>query len=145
MTSNDKITDINAISRGSLVALRIFQLICSVIVLGILAYLVHRVNEAGAHKEHWLVYGIVLAPISTAFSLVFMPPFMYSFLAFPADFAFWVMWLVLFCLLITVRYIAATRSVIASQLTLHIANRCPHMQLPLVQQLLGLLLGWAVR
>ncbi|KAK4031350.1 hypothetical protein C8A01DRAFT_21407 [Parachaetomium inaequale] len=91
----------DAISRGSLVALRIFQLICSVIVLGILAYLVHRLNEAGAYKENWIVYGIVLAPISTVFSLVFIAPFMYSFLAFPADFAFFVMWLVLFCLLIT--------------------------------------------
>lgn len=131
----------DAISRGALVALRIFQLICCVIVLGILAYLVHRLNEAGAHKENWLVYGIVLAPISTAFSLVFIAPFMYSFLAFPADFAFFVMWLVLFCLLITVRYVGATRSVVASWLTLRIANWCPHMQLALVQQLLGFLLG----
>ncbi|KAK3306219.1 uncharacterized protein B0T15DRAFT_221934 [Chaetomium strumarium] len=89
------------VSKGVQVALRIFQLICSVIVLGILARFVHRVSAAGGSHDGRVIYGLVVASISTLFALVFIVPLLYSFLVFPFDFALFVMWLVLFCLLIT--------------------------------------------
>lgn len=88
-------------SRALLVGLRIWQLICSVIVLGILASFLHRVSNAGATRDGRIIYSIITASISTVFSIVFIAPFLYAFLAFPADFALFVMWLVVFCLLIT--------------------------------------------
>ncbi len=90
-------------SKVALVCLRIWQLICSVIVLGILASFLHRLSNAGVKRDGRVVYGIVTASISTIFSIVFIAPFLYAFLAFPADFILFVMWLVLFCLLVTVR------------------------------------------
>ncbi|SPQ24177.1 d35c8d83-68bb-43fb-bbd6-43592f4e6bf9 [Thermothielavioides terrestris] len=89
------------ISRGAQVALRIFQLIGSVIVLGILGHFLHELSKGGAARDGRAIYGVVVASISTLFVLVFMAPFMYSFHAFPGDFALFVMWLILFCLLIT--------------------------------------------
>ncbi|KAK4120476.1 hypothetical protein N657DRAFT_579516, partial [Parathielavia appendiculata] len=90
-----------AVSRIVQSILRVWQLICSIIVLGILARFLHLLSQAGAAKDGRIVYGIILASISTLFSIVFMAPFMHSFLAWPADFALFIMWLVLFCLLIT--------------------------------------------
>lgn len=90
-------------SRVALVALRIWELICSVIVVGILGHFLYIVSDAGATNDGRAVYSLVVASISTVFSLVFIAPFMYSFLAFPVDFALFVMWLVAFCLLETVR------------------------------------------
>lgn len=89
-------------SKVLLVCLRIWQLVCSVIVLGILGSFLHRVHEAGAWKDGRIVYGVVTASISTFFSIVFIAPFLYAFLACPFDFVMFVMWLVLFCLEMTV-------------------------------------------
>lgn len=89
-------------SKVVLVALRVWQLICSVIVLGILARFLNLLFQAGAERDGRVVYGIIVASISSFFALVFIAPFMYSFLAFPFDFVMFVTWLVLFCLLITV-------------------------------------------
>jgi hypothetical protein len=91
-----------AASKVVLVGLRIWQLICSVIVLGILASFLHRVSEAGVRRDGRIVYGVVTGSISTFFSIVFIAPFLYAFLAFPFDFVMFVMWLVLFCLEATV-------------------------------------------
>ncbi|KAL2187934.1 hypothetical protein L209DRAFT_684139 [Thermothelomyces heterothallicus CBS 203.75] len=88
-------------SRAALVILRIWQLICAVIVLGILARFVHFVVDAGVTRDGRVIYGLVVASLSILFAVLFIAPFMYSFMAFPADFAFFVMWLILFCLLIT--------------------------------------------
>ncbi|KAK3299721.1 uncharacterized protein B0H64DRAFT_104565 [Chaetomium fimeti] len=90
-----------AASRIALVALRIWQLICSIIVVGILARFLRVLSEAGATRDGRVVYGIIVASISIVFAIVFIAPFLYSFLSFPMDFALFVMWLVLFCLLIT--------------------------------------------
>ncbi|KAL2157266.1 hypothetical protein VTH06DRAFT_6306 [Thermothelomyces fergusii] len=89
------------VSRVILVALRIWQFFCAVIVLGILARFVHVVVEAGVTRDGRVIYGLVVASLSILFALVFAAPFMYSFMAFPVDFALFVMWLILFCLLIT--------------------------------------------
>jgi hypothetical protein len=84
------------------VILRVWELICSVIVMGILARFIHVLSEAGAPKDGRIIYALIVACISTLYSMVFMPPFMYAFLAFPADLALFIMWLVAFCLLIAV-------------------------------------------
>ncbi|KAG7293980.1 hypothetical protein NEMBOFW57_004041 [Staphylotrichum longicolle] len=81
--------------------LRIWQLICSVIVLGILGSFLHRLSDAGVSRDGRVVYSIVTASISTVFSIVFIVPLLYDFLAFPGDFILWIMWLITFCLLIT--------------------------------------------
>jgi hypothetical protein len=85
------------------VIFRIWQIISSAIVLGILARFLHVVSEAGATRDGRIIYGIVVASISIVFAIVFIAPFMYAFLASQFDFVLFVMWLVLFCLLITVR------------------------------------------
>lgn len=89
-------------SKAILVALRIWQLFISVIVLGILARFFRYSAMGGAARDGRIIYGIIVASLSTLASLVFIAPFMYSFWAFPVDFALFVMWLILFCLLITV-------------------------------------------
>ncbi|AEO68548.1 uncharacterized protein THITE_2118096 [Thermothielavioides terrestris NRRL 8126] len=136
------------ISRGAQVALRIFQLIGSVIVLGILGHFLHELSKGGAARDGRAIYGVVVASISTLFVLVFMAPFMYSFHAFPGDFALFVMWLILFCLLITVRCVRQPAK--GQQLGTR-TDRFPspahwraHMWFPLVLQLLGILLGRVV-
>lgn len=144
-------------SRAALVILRIWQLICAVIVLGILARFVHFVVDAGVTRDGRVIYGLVVASLSILFAVLFIAPFMYSFMAFPADFAFFVMWLILFCLLITVSGRQPTAPLIPLTNCVHVqlrghnnefhtrlADRYPHMQLPLVYQLLGLLLGRVV-
>ncbi|KAG7284913.1 hypothetical protein NEMBOFW57_009528 [Staphylotrichum longicolle] len=88
-------------SKVALVGLRIWELICSVIVLGILGSFLHRLSDAGVSRDGRIVYGVVTASISTVFSIVFIAPFLYAFIAFPGDFILWIMWLVAFCLLIT--------------------------------------------
>lgn len=91
-------------SRIALVALRVWQLICSIIVVGILARFLHVLSEAGATRDGRVIYGIIIASISIVFAIVFIAPLLYSFLPFPVDFALFIMWLVLFCLLITVSF-----------------------------------------
>jgi hypothetical protein len=93
-----------AASRIALVVLRVWQLICSIIVVGILARFLDDLSEAGATRDGRVIYGIIIASISIVFAIVFIAPFLYSFLPFPVDFALFIMWLVLFCLLITVSF-----------------------------------------
>ncbi|KAM7196915.1 hypothetical protein V8F20_006882 [Naviculisporaceae sp. PSN 640] len=81
------------------VILRVWELICSVIVLGLVAHFVHILNDAGVSNDSRVVYTLVLASISTLYTLVFMPPLHYAFLAFPADFVLFVAWMVAFGLL----------------------------------------------
>ncbi len=132
-------------SKVVLVVLRVWQLICSVVVLGILAAFLNRVHDASGPKDGRIVYSIVTASISTAFSIIFIAPFFYSFLAFPFDFVLFVMWLVVFCLLESVRsYLHCSPVPYPTELTLCPARRHPHMQLVVVYELLGILLGRVV-
>ncbi|KAK4184142.1 hypothetical protein QBC35DRAFT_541050 [Podospora australis] len=84
----------------AILVLRLFELVCSVICLGLLGRFLHLASEV---PDRWtdgrLVYAIVVASISTLFSIVFILPFLYSCLAFPADFVLFIMWLVAFSLL----------------------------------------------
>jgi len=90
-------------SKAVLVCLRIWELICSVIVIGILAAFLDRVDDGDGPSDGRIIYALVTACVSTVFSLVFIVPFLHSFFAFPGDFILWIMWLVAFCLLDTVR------------------------------------------
>lgn len=72
--------------------------------VGILARFLHVLSEAGATRDGRVIYGIIIASISIVFAIVFIAPLLYSFLPFPVDFALFIMWLVLFCLLITVSF-----------------------------------------
>ncbi len=130
-----------AASKVVLCGLRIWELICSLIVLGILASFLRRVNDADAPRDGRIVYGIVTASISTAFSIIFIAPFIYAFMAFPGDFILWVMWLVAFCLLETVCTLLPSA---VPKLTFCSAHRHPLMQLAVVLELLGVLLGQVV-
>ncbi|KAK0630516.1 hypothetical protein B0T17DRAFT_590006 [Bombardia bombarda] len=90
-----------AFSRVVLVLLRVWELICSVIVLGILGRFLHLADMAGALKDSRMIYTIVIASISAIYSILFILPFIYAFLGFPVDLLLFVAWLVAFCLLIT--------------------------------------------
>lgn len=89
-------------SKAIHVILRLAQLFFSVIVLGLLANFIRQLNQAGAHKDGRIIYTLVVACISTLFSIVFIAPFMYAFLAFPFDIVLSIMWLIAFCLLASV-------------------------------------------
>ncbi len=90
-------------SRFCHIILRTCELISSVIVLGLVARFIHLVAMAGGDNDSRLIYTIVLASISTIYSIFFILPLMYAFLAFAADFALFVMWMVAFGLLVGVR------------------------------------------
>lgn len=130
-------------SKVALVCLRIWQLICSVIVVGILAAFVNRVANGDGPRDGRIIYALVTACLSSAFSIIFIAPFMYSFYAVPGDFILWIMWLVAFCLLDTVctKHPIFPSSTTLAKLTFCPAHRCPHVQRAVVHKLLGLLLG----
>lgn len=87
--------------RACNVILRIWELVCSAVVLGIVAKFINSVIRAGASNDSRLIYTLIIASVSTLYSLLFMPPLLYTFLAFPADFILFIMWLVAFYLLVT--------------------------------------------
>jgi len=89
-------------SKVCAVILRVWELVCSAVVLGIVARFVDRINDAGVGNDSRLIYTLVLASISTLYSILFMPPFLYNFLAFAADFILFIMWMVAFGLLANV-------------------------------------------
>ncbi|KAB5542747.1 hypothetical protein GE09DRAFT_1133181 [Coniochaeta sp. 2T2.1] len=86
-------------SKGLSIFLRIWELISSLIVLGIVAHFFSRVKLANANADSRLIFTISIASISTAVSLLFMMPFTFTFMACPLDFILFVLWLVAFILL----------------------------------------------
>ncbi|KAB5517400.1 hypothetical protein GE09DRAFT_1158706 [Coniochaeta sp. 2T2.1] len=81
------------------IGLRIWELTCSCIVLGVVGHFLSRVNLANANADSRLIYTIIIASISTAVSLLFILPFTFTFMACPLDFILFVLWLVAFILL----------------------------------------------
>jgi hypothetical protein len=128
-----------AASKGLAVILRLGELSCSVIVLGILGRFLAIVGQANTYADSRIVYAVVVASIAIAFSIIFFPPFTYSFMAFPVDFILFTLFLVAFCLLETVRTNKPPFS--WNALTHSQAHRYQHLQLGLVLELLGFLLG----
>ena len=81
------------------VALRLMELISAAIVTGIVGKYTHYTNVAHDDAGSRMIYTLAIAGISLAFSLVFMPPFSYSFYGFFVDFALFICWIVAFGLL----------------------------------------------
>ncbi|KAK3995215.1 hypothetical protein QBC44DRAFT_366741 [Cladorrhinum sp. PSN332] len=81
------------------VILRLGELACASIIIGLLGWFLGRLDEANAHTDSRIIYTMVIACIALALSIILMPPFTYSFMAFPIDFIFFVLFLVAFCLL----------------------------------------------
>jgi hypothetical protein len=94
------------VSRVLLVFLRLGQLACGAIVLGIIAYLFHRVSTAGVGPNGRLVYAAVIAALTIIDALVFIVPMAYAFWSFPIDFFLAVAWLIVFIVLETVSVLA---------------------------------------
>jgi len=89
-------------SRVFNVLFRLGELCCGAIVLGILGRLFYLVDLGGSHPNARLIYAAVIASLTILHSILFLPPFPYTFWTFPIDIFFFVAWLVVFCLLVTV-------------------------------------------
>ncbi|KAH6980207.1 hypothetical protein EDB82DRAFT_547583 [Fusarium venenatum] len=83
------------------VILRLSELACAIIVLGILSRICYLVGIAGDNVDGRIIYTIVVACLGIMYSVLFCPPFKSMFLGFPFDFVLFVMWLVAYCLLQT--------------------------------------------
>ncbi|KAK5992070.1 hypothetical protein PT974_05467 [Cladobotryum mycophilum] len=83
------------------VALRLFELSCAIIVLGILARFSYLISIVQVNADGRIVYAMVVAGIGIIFSFFFCPPFNALFMSFPFDFIMFILWLVAFCLLET--------------------------------------------
>jgi hypothetical protein len=92
-----------AVSKVLAVTLRLGELVCGVIVLGLLGRFLAIVGQANTYADSRIVYTVVIACIAIALSIIFLPPFTYSFMAFPVDFIMFTLFLVAFCLLEAVR------------------------------------------
>jgi len=90
-------------SRALSVFLRLFELVCSAIVLGLIARKFYLIDNAGVTNEPngRLVFAAVIASLTILWSIFSMPPLAYSFWLFPLDFFFFAAWLVVFCVLET--------------------------------------------
>ncbi|KAL6399540.1 hypothetical protein AUP68_18088 [Ilyonectria robusta] len=84
------------------VILRIGELCCAVIVLGLLSRFCYLISIAQESADGRIVYAMVVGGIGIIYSFFFCPPFKSLFLSFPFDFVLFVMWLVAYCLLQTV-------------------------------------------
>jgi hypothetical protein len=92
------------VSRVLLVFLRLGQLACGAIVLGILGHFFFLVGDAGViDPSARLIYTTVIAALTIIAAIVFIAPFAYSFWSFPLDFFLFAAWLVAFCVCETVR------------------------------------------
>ena len=81
------------------VILRVGELISASIVCGIMGRYLNLREDANAPYSSRLVYTVTLAAISIICSLVLLPPFKYSYMAFPFDYALFICWMVCFGLL----------------------------------------------
>lgn len=79
--------------------LRLAQLACACIVMGILARFCYQLTVAQATANSRLVYTLVIAGITIVYSVLFCAPFNILSISFPFDFVLFVTWLVAFCLL----------------------------------------------
>jgi occludin/MAL family lipid-associated protein len=82
--------------------LRLAQLACACIVMGILARFCYLITVAQVTANSRIVYTLVIAGITIVFSVLFCAPFNILAIAFPFDFVLFVTWLVAFSLLASV-------------------------------------------
>ncbi|KAL1843222.1 hypothetical protein VTJ49DRAFT_2553 [Mycothermus thermophilus] len=89
-------------SKIALVLLRLGELACGAIILGIIGYFFRSSTKAGLIEPSGrLVYAAIIAALTILDSLLFIVPYAYSFWSFPLDVFFFLAWLVVFCVLIT--------------------------------------------
>lgn len=81
------------------VVLRLGELACAVIVLGILCRFCYLISIRQANADGRIVYTMVVAGIGIVYSIFLCPPFKALFLSFPFDFVMFIMWLVAYSLL----------------------------------------------
>src|ERR1700761_616784 len=86
---------------------RFGELASACVVAGVLGRFLYELSFAHVGAASRIVYAEVLAGLSITFSIVFMPPLLYSFYAFPLDFIMFVMWMVCFGLLANVSFYAS--------------------------------------
>lgn len=86
-------------TRAASIILRFGELVSAVIPLGILATFIHFVNDAHASTSGRIIYGLVIACISSLASIVLFIPLDFTFCAFPLDFSLFVCWIVAFGLM----------------------------------------------
>lgn len=67
------------------VFLRFFQLVSAAVVVGIVGWELHRINQGNGSHNGRLIYAEVVAALSIVASLVLMPPLRYVFFGWPAD------------------------------------------------------------
>ncbi|KAK3302943.1 uncharacterized protein B0T15DRAFT_402100 [Chaetomium strumarium] len=90
-----------SVSKVFSVILRLGELVGGVIVLALLGRFLYIVGEANVYADSRIIYTTVVSCIAIALSILFMPPFTCSFMAFPIDFILFTLFLVAFCLLET--------------------------------------------
>ncbi|KAK0386890.1 hypothetical protein NLU13_5203 [Sarocladium strictum] len=82
------------------VLLRLTELACGAIVLGLLGNFVHQIKKVDeASTDGRIIYSMVVAGIAIVYSILVCVPVKKLFLGFPVDFLLFIMWLVAYCLL----------------------------------------------
>ncbi|KAL6359985.1 hypothetical protein LRP88_05681 [Fusarium phalaenopsidis] len=71
------------------IILRLGQISCAAIVIGILARFSYLLTIQQVHEDGRLVYAMVVAGISIIYSFLLCPPFRNLFMSFPCDFVLW--------------------------------------------------------
>jgi len=128
-------------SRVASVIFRVFELISAAVVLGISSRFIRVFNSAPHHGSlnGRIIYTEVIAAISIVLSILLGPPLIYSFYAFPVDFALFCCWIVAFGLLENVECLHPAE--MNKPLTRYTAHARIFLLLLVVLQLLGVLLG----
>ncbi|KAK0724433.1 hypothetical protein B0H67DRAFT_482189 [Lasiosphaeris hirsuta] len=93
--------EINKLTKVALVLLRFGQFSCGVVALSFVSRFISLANIADAEKDPRLMFTLIVCSISAVYGLVFIAPFLYTFLAFPADFVFFALWVTVFSLVMT--------------------------------------------
>jgi hypothetical protein len=128
-----------ATSRVASVFLRIWELICACVVVGLIGTYLSYLGKAHVTSGR-MNYVIATASLGIVCSLALGPPFKYSFWAFPIDLAMFVMWMVAFGVMIDVSTVMVSTPTL--NLTASIAHWDRGLSIRVVLEQLGLLLGW---
>jgi hypothetical protein len=84
------------------VLLRLGQFAFAVIVLGILSRFCYLISIVEVYADGRIVYAMVVSGIAIVYSIFFCIPVDALFCGFPFDIVLFIMWLIAFCLLVTV-------------------------------------------
>jgi hypothetical protein len=102
----------------TLLLIRFGEIVCGAVVLGILGAFCERVRSDGATVDGRIIYAMVVSGITIVYSLMSCALLKFQFLIFPFDFVLFIMWLVAFSLL------ASVRTAVISRFRCQIAANC---------------------